>query len=46
MSYLSLIEKAKKDIDSVKEFIELIENSSDLFKSVGISVSFKGKTIF
>ncbi len=40
------IQKAKDNIDSVKDFINLIENNSDLFKSVGISVTFKGKTIF
>jgi len=46
MSFKDSIQKAKEDIDSVKEFINLIEKKSDLLKSVGISVSFKGKSIF
>ena len=46
MSFKDSIQKSKEDIDSVKEFINLIEKKSDLLKSVGISVSFKGKSIF
>jgi len=46
MDYKECIDKAKNDIDSVNEFLNLIEKNSDTFKKVGISVSFKSKTIF
>lgn len=45
MSYSDSIHKAKEKIDSVNQFINLIEKNSDTFKSVGISVSFKGQTV-
>ena len=45
MSYSYAIQKAKEQIDSVNEFINLIEKNSDIFKSFGISVSFKGQSI-
>lgn len=45
MSYLDSIQKVKGQIDSVNEFINLIEKNSNIFKSVGISVIFKGQTI-
>lgn len=44
--YSDLIQQAKEKIDSVNQFLNLIEKNYDTFKSVGISVSFKGKTMF
>lgn len=45
MNYSNPIKEAKQKLDSVNEFINLIEKNSETFKEIGISISFKNKTV-